>query len=747
MGDDTLPANITIQLVPPIVGKSDLVSWWWFDEGKGRNVTDSIGGGVGELMGSTSWSVDSSYGNSLSFQNVGDHADLKIPVSEWDSNLCSIGFWFNRKQESFSWSSEQISNVMFSLGNEENSSIQIGTNGSGVEVFLNSFGKRTRTSLSGSVKNDTWHYLSLTYDSGNEKELKIYLDGKLIGSSSIFAGSIDAGNTEKWLLGLAQLSNPSQGRFIGNIDDLRIFDQAITLQDHQRIYNRGYGDLNLVVQADYLNSTDINPIILDLNFSRYGMPCEVDFNSSLFISGLQNAVVHSGLVDTNGSDFRIELNASKNGVILDPKFTPGIVQINLPKGVGVDSSGAESLPLSLSIGFGRPVVRLENLTAWWNFDENNGSTVSDYMNGFVGTFVNHLDGNVTFSTSEKKFGVSALHFPRNAWVRTNAFASELGIGGNSPRTISFWMKALDNGKSNHNNWETGVYGIGQRRDFKMWAIRSLWNTANYRYFRTQHWRWDQNVFVSEGVRDKWMHIAHLYDSKNVMVYVNGTRRANLSKDDLNTGDTFPLLLGQWTDENRKDRTFHGYLDDFRVYNASLNFSEIQRIYNDGNGDFKIIPVFDLDPVVETSPAIGNVKFFRNGEPVNVQNFSSDDLTITNGQIIDFNQTNEIGNYIFSFSLDSENIVSNINLLSGKVEDSYDQTNDFASIATRRMYRSVIHGKDLIAWWPFDDDKIGDNIVASKTGSIWVQLSTMQISLLMVDSDRDYIFIKINQMPE
>ena len=192
------------------------------------------------------------------------------------------------------------------------------------------------------------------------------------------------------------------------------------------------------------------------------------------------------------------------------------------------------------------------------------------MNGFVGTFVNHLDGNVTFSTSEKKFGVSALHFPRNAGVRTNAFASELGIGGNSPRTISFWMKALDNGKSNHNNWETGVYGIGQRRDFKMWAIRSLWNTANYRYFRTQHWGWVQNVFVSEGVRDKWMHIAHLYDSKNVMVYVNGTRRANLSKDDLNTGDTFPLLFGQWTDENRKDRTFHGYLDDFRVYNASIS---------------------------------------------------------------------------------------------------------------------------------------------------------------------------------
>jgi hypothetical protein len=59
------------------------------------------------------------------------------------------------------------------------------------------------------------------------------------------------------------------------------------------------------------------------------------------------------------------------------------------------------------------------------------------MNGFVGTFTNSNDGNVTFDSVDKKFGTSALHFPKNAWVSTNALASQMGIGGANPRTFSF----------------------------------------------------------------------------------------------------------------------------------------------------------------------------------------------------------------------------------------------------------------------------------------------------------------------
>ena len=52
----------------------------------------------------------------LSFQNIGDYADLRVPAANWDNNEFSLSFWFRRNEEGFSWSSEQISNVMLSLG-------------------------------------------------------------------------------------------------------------------------------------------------------------------------------------------------------------------------------------------------------------------------------------------------------------------------------------------------------------------------------------------------------------------------------------------------------------------------------------------------------------------------------------------------------------------------------------------------------------------------------------------------------
>ena len=60
---------------------------------------------------------------------------------------------------------------------------------------------------------------------------------------------------------------------------------------------------------------------------------------------------------------------------------PGRVSISLLSGLGVDASGSESKPLSFQVGYARPLTRVENLTAWWSFDEDNGTTVTDYMNG------------------------------------------------------------------------------------------------------------------------------------------------------------------------------------------------------------------------------------------------------------------------------------------------------------------------------------------------------------------------------
>ena len=113
---------------------------------------------------------------------------------------------------------------------------------------------------------------------------------------------------------------------------------------------------------------------------------------------------------------------------------------------------------SFVVGYARPLTRVEALTAWWPFDEDNGTSVVDLMNGFEGVFVSgdYGDSNVTFDSANAKFG-SALRFPKNAWVRTNALASNLGIDRNNPRTVSFWLYA-----ENGNDGNRGPYGVGER---------------------------------------------------------------------------------------------------------------------------------------------------------------------------------------------------------------------------------------------------------------------------------------------
>ena len=281
-----------------------------------------------------------------------------MPAVNWDNNEFSLNFWFRRKEESFSWSAEQISNVMLSLGNDENCSLQLGTKGTELELYMNTVGKAERTSISASIQNNKWHYVSLSYQASDASgdELKVYMDGTLIGSTSVYAGGLSAGGTEKWLLGIAQLGNQAAGRFIGNLDDIRFFNKATSLSRHQMVYNDGKGDLNLAVHPTYPTATHSNPISIDLNFTRYGLPWQVDLNQSLI--GLTNAVIHD-LNATTGSNFRLELNATTD---------PSVVQVNLMAGLGIDSSGNGNTANSFDIGFGRPVTKLENLVAWWTFD-------------------------------------------------------------------------------------------------------------------------------------------------------------------------------------------------------------------------------------------------------------------------------------------------------------------------------------------------------------------------------------------
>ena len=114
-------------------------------------------------------------------------------------------------------------------------------------------------------------------------------------------------------------------------------------------------------------------------FKRYGQDWPVDFN----VTRLESFNTGDFLAYGSGANWTLEFNSTVN---------PGRLSVNILEGAGVEASGLESKPLDLQFGFGRPIVALEHLTAWWDFDEGSGTTVEDYMNGFIEAFHLEMEG-------------------------------------------------------------------------------------------------------------------------------------------------------------------------------------------------------------------------------------------------------------------------------------------------------------------------------------------------------------------
>ena len=166
-------------------------------------------------------------------------------------------------------------------------------------------------------------------------------------------------------LGVAAKNAQTNGRFIGLLDDMRFYCSTSAEQLAKETYNRGHGDLSLSVEADFPPNTHDNPISANFTFKKYGIEYDLaDFNESRISIANGVLVSHSG----SNANWSIDFNST---------IDPGRVTVSLMEGVGTDFSGDESKPMTFTVGYARPLTRVENLTAWWTFDEGS----RDYSNG------------------------------------------------------------------------------------------------------------------------------------------------------------------------------------------------------------------------------------------------------------------------------------------------------------------------------------------------------------------------------
>lgn len=151
--------------------------------------------------------------------NLGDVNALDSP-SEF-----SVALWFNRFEDiDFDPTHNGIDNVLIAQSsNSSYDNFEIGTEGSNIEVYLDTPDYDGTLSFNAGIENEKWYHLAFTYHGGND-QAKVYLNGKLVKTWNNWGGSLDNSLASPLTLGAAGPDDLNiAGVFSGHIANVKVY--------------------------------------------------------------------------------------------------------------------------------------------------------------------------------------------------------------------------------------------------------------------------------------------------------------------------------------------------------------------------------------------------------------------------------------------------------------------------------------------------------------------------------------------
>ncbi|MHB0865703.1 MAG: LamG domain-containing protein [Minisyncoccota bacterium] len=239
--------NATLSMPPNNLG---LVGWWTFDGGNisGTTVVDSSGTGNNAALVNGPTPAIGKLGQAFSFNgtnqyvNAGDPANGSLDFGSGQS--FSLSFWFKTNDDATnqSWPgfiSKEDSNVSPRTGYNCYLSSSQGTyNKLGCETFVS--GTQDAVISSMTVNDNVWHHAVFVRDVSGSS-MKLYVDGALNNSSAL-SSTGSTSNSVNLVFALRNVGSPPSSVFLQTtLDDVRIFNRALSASEVTQMYNAGSG--------------------------------------------------------------------------------------------------------------------------------------------------------------------------------------------------------------------------------------------------------------------------------------------------------------------------------------------------------------------------------------------------------------------------------------------------------------------------------------------------------------------------
>jgi len=219
-----LPAALLLFVVQAHAG---LIAHYTFNETSGTTATDSSGSGnTGTLTGmsGTEWTTGK-VGGALNFNGLGGYVQLS-QVTAIGSTSSTVAMWVKIPvpPNGNLGASERVGNIIGNYNSSPNMNLEVHNDGQ-IRYFWNNGEEDVFDSLD--LRDNQWHHLAFVRDKDNDKLLG-YIDGGIeltsngSGSDVSFNTSFRIGRDNRGGSGIP---------FHGSIDDLRIYDSALSASE------------------------------------------------------------------------------------------------------------------------------------------------------------------------------------------------------------------------------------------------------------------------------------------------------------------------------------------------------------------------------------------------------------------------------------------------------------------------------------------------------------------------------------